>query len=92
MMQRFNVPNNKRILAQASICVNKKGTNPTDEIPSGIVYIFVEYAHFFRACFLHLKQQNIYELAQLTVSQNSAILNFSSFYKEAPEHGTTENQ
>ena len=37
-------------------------------------------------------QQNIYEIAQLTVSQNSAILNFSSFYKEAPEHGTTENQ
>ena len=33
IMQRFNVPNNKEILAQASICVNKKGTNPIDEIP-----------------------------------------------------------
>lgn len=48
--------------------------------------------HIFSRLFLHLKQQNIYEIAQLTVSQNSAILNFSSFYKEAPEHGTTENQ
>lgn len=47
IMQRFSVPNNKRILAQASICVNKKDTNPTDEISSRIVYIFVEYAHFF---------------------------------------------
>lgn len=47
IMQRFSVPNNKKILAQASICVNKKGTNPTDEIPSGIAYIFVEYVHFF---------------------------------------------
>ena len=41
---------------------------------------------------LSTTQQNIYDIAQLTVSQNSAILNFSSFYKEAPEHGTTENQ
>jgi len=32
------------------------------------------------------------KIFMMTVSQNSAILNFSSFYKEAPEHGTTENQ
>lgn len=51
IMQRFSVPNNKRILAQASICVNKKGTNPTDEIPSRIVYVFVEYVHLFMPAF-----------------------------------------
>ena len=59
IMQCFSVPNNKKILAQASICVNKKGhilqTKSLQEL-----HIFLSNMHIFHVPVFYILNNKIF--------------------------------